>query len=344
MNQPPELSVVLIARNEEAHIAKAIESVLTAIKNWSSGEVLLVDSASTDSTVAIARQYPINIFRIPPTFFLSASAGRYIGMLRSSGDLIMFLDGDMEMAPEWLDQAIPYMLEHPEAAAVTGYRHDVYMEAGQIIDEQDFFSGPFGQTSEIKHLGGAALYRRAALEKVGGCNPYLISEEEPELCMRLRYAGHRLFCIPVRVCTNYTLPVRSWKYFSQRIASRLWLGHGQTLRYHLHTGMLWMVTKERATFVPLLLIILLALASFALAWLSGSMFWIGIWLAGFLIAFSVYWVRKGSLQNVATSIVHQICILYGGIRGFLIQPIPASHYPTEVEVVQSDYCRQGLAS
>ena len=70
MNAGTSLSIVIIARNEARNIARAIESVLRAVENWPDTEILLVDSASTDETVEIARRYPINIVRLhPPSFF-----------------------------------------------------------------------------------------------------------------------------------------------------------------------------------------------------------------------------------------------------------------------------------
>ena len=344
MNPSAELSIILISRNESAHIARTILSVLTAAQKWQPVEIILVDSASTDDTVKIASQFPITILRIPNTSFLSAGAGRYIGTLNSQSELILFMDGDMEMTPDWLNNALPYMAAHPEAAAITGYRHDIYTENGEVTGEEDVLFGPPNTTVEVKHFGGAALYRRAALMAVGGFNPYLISEEEPELCMRLRFAGYRLFCIPFRICNNYTVPIRSWKYFSSRIRSRLWLGHGQTPRYHLRTGMLGMVIRERATFVFTIGLILAALLSL------GLVLWIRHWAvtaAWFLFGFGAlvgYGVYKGSLQEVIKSFVHQFCVLYGGLRGFMIKPVPANQYPTTIEVVKSDFRRTGVTS
>ena len=47
----PKLSVAVIAKNEEQHLAAALTSV-----SWAD-ELVVVDSESTDRTVAIARRY-----------------------------------------------------------------------------------------------------------------------------------------------------------------------------------------------------------------------------------------------------------------------------------------------
>ena len=57
----PTLSVVIIARNEEAYIAQCVEAVLVATASLQACDIVLVDSHSDDRTVAIASTYPIRI-------------------------------------------------------------------------------------------------------------------------------------------------------------------------------------------------------------------------------------------------------------------------------------------
>ncbi|GAB4534116.1 MAG: glycosyltransferase [Anaerolineae bacterium] len=343
MNSLPDLSVVIIARNEAENIARAIESVLRALESWPQTEILLVDSASTDATVEIARQYPINIVRLGPDWFLSAAAGRYIGMLRTRGDLIMYLDGDMELMPDWFNQAVPFLVEHPEFAGVAGYRHDITLQDGQIVDEQDYGRSPEAKIVEVKYFAGAALYRRSALEKVGGFNPYIISDEEPELCMRLRHAGYRLARLPILMCNNYTLPVKSWAYFIRRFHAGLWLGHGQVPRYHLKTGLFFMYLRERGTYVPYLFGILISAVSLLLTLVTGDIVFIGSWALVVAMFLGVYWIKKRSLRKVWLSIVHQSFAAYGAVRGFLMAPRSPDEYPSDPEIVQVHYHRGSLA-
>lgn len=343
MESLPELSIVIIARNEAGNIARAIESVLRGVEHWPQTEILLVDSASTDETIAIARQYPINIMRLNPNWFLSAAAGRYIGMLHTRGDLVMYLDGDMELMPDWLDQAVPLLMEHPELAGVGGYRHDITLCDGQIIDERDYGRNPEGRSVEVKYFTGAALYRRSALEEVGGFNPYIISDEEPELCLRLRHAGYKLVRLPILMCNNYTLPVKSWEYFMRRFRTNLWLGHGQVPRYHLKTGLFWTYLKERGTYVIYLIGMLISAVSFLLTLLLGNILFFGAWLLIVVSFLGVYWIKKRSLCSIWLSLAHQSFAAYGAVRGFLITPKSPDEYPTDAEIVQVHYHRGRLA-
>ena len=59
-----ELSVVLTTKNQAWNATRLIESVLEAISRLSSTEVTLVDSASADETVELARCYPVSILRL----------------------------------------------------------------------------------------------------------------------------------------------------------------------------------------------------------------------------------------------------------------------------------------
>lgn len=56
----PSLSIVIIAKNEEANIGRALESVQPLVKD--AGESVVVDSGSTDRTVELARSYGAKVF------------------------------------------------------------------------------------------------------------------------------------------------------------------------------------------------------------------------------------------------------------------------------------------
>jgi hypothetical protein len=244
------------------------------------------------------------------------------------------MDGDMELAAGWLEQAVPFLMEHPELAGVAGYRHDIHIRDGKIIHEQDYGRHPQGHPIEAQFFAGNALYKRSALEQVGGFNPYIISDEEPELCMRLRHAGYKLVRLPYLMCNNYTLPVKSWDYFVRRFRTNLWLGHGQVLRYHLKTGLLWTYLKERGTYIIYLIGILISIASLLLTLLSGNISFFEGWVLIVGVLLAVYWVKKRSLRETFLSIAHQSFATYGAVRGFLITPISPEEYPTDAEIIQ----------
>src|SRR5262245_7123776 len=109
------LSVVIIGRNEETYITDCLRSALTAVDRAGGAEVVYVDSASTDRTVELARALGIRVISLRPHWELSPSAGRYVGFHHTSGELIMFVDGDTALDPDWLRNAIPWF-DRPEVS------------------------------------------------------------------------------------------------------------------------------------------------------------------------------------------------------------------------------------
>src|SRR4029077_20974279 len=96
------------ALNEERYIAAAIESALTAMKGIP-GEIILADSASTDRTIEIAKQYPIRIVQMTRAEDRSCGAGAQLGFQYSSGRYVWLVDGDMELRPHFLSAAVQFL-------------------------------------------------------------------------------------------------------------------------------------------------------------------------------------------------------------------------------------------
>ncbi len=141
------LSVVVIGRNEAANIARLLESVLRETSALPS-EVVVVDSASTDGMAEVAARYPVEVLRLSHDQPLSAAAGRYVGFAWSTGEHILFLDGDMELHPGWLDRGLGILAEHRDAGVVTG----------RLLDPAADISPDSGEAlSEVRFAGGAAL-------------------------------------------------------------------------------------------------------------------------------------------------------------------------------------------
>ncbi len=338
----PDLSIVIIARNEEKNIARAIESVLNAVEPYSATEIILVDSASTDKTVEIAGWYPINIVRLPQSWFLSASAGRYIGTHYTRGTLILYLDGDMELNREWLEQAILFSLSHDDIAGVTGQVQDIFVRDGQILGTQGLVSDPNQLPVQVKHFGGVALYKRSALDQVGGFNPFFVSEEEPELCIRLRHAGHKLASLPFTAVRHYCIPQKSLSGQLRRVKMDLFLGFGQIPRYHLGTSLFWIYLKERGSYVVYLAGLLLTFVTLVLTLFSKDILYFGVWVLIVGVFLSIYLIKKRSLRKFGQSFLFHTLIAFNAVRGFLKAPRSPDEYPTNAEIVRIAYHRGGL--
>lgn len=101
---PPEpASVIVLTKDEAANIAECLDAVCAQLKPGD--EVLVIDSASTDQTVAIARGYAkrSRVFVHASSTNLTFGAARNMGIQMAAGDLIAFVSADAVPEPGWLD-------------------------------------------------------------------------------------------------------------------------------------------------------------------------------------------------------------------------------------------------
>ena len=85
MSPGPNLSVVLITRNE----ARALERALSSV-TWAP-DIVVLDSESTDATRAVAERMGARVFTRP---FTDYSEQRNAALTRARGDWVLFLDAD----------------------------------------------------------------------------------------------------------------------------------------------------------------------------------------------------------------------------------------------------------
>lgn len=98
-----KLSFIVIGRNEGWRLSLCLESIQkTVLKNGlTEYEVIYVDSESSDDSIERAKKIKdIKIFRITGIF--NAAIARNIGASESIGDVLFFIDGDMEIDSDFL--------------------------------------------------------------------------------------------------------------------------------------------------------------------------------------------------------------------------------------------------
>jgi len=328
-----ELSVILISKNQAWNMDRLIKSVLKNAGFISSKEIVLVDSASTDGTAKVASRHPIKVLRLRPDQHLTPAAGRYTGYQHTTGDLVLFLDGDMELCQGWLEEAAQIFKDKPDVAMITGQVIDLPKSAKSEgippvpeVDQVEF--------TEIPYAGGASMYRRSVLEEIGTFNPFLYSDEEPDVCIRLGYAGYRALRLHCPMVFHYTDPPGGLSTLVGRWRRNLYLGAGQNLRYHLGTGVFWPYYKERAYGIIPGLGLLAGLFSFLWLMSTGQKTWFNLWLLAFFALIVGDAIRKRSLYKTVASLLERMFILDGTIRGFLLKPMKPETYPVEVDVVK----------
>jgi hypothetical protein len=181
----PRVGVVIIGRNEAAHLGDCIASVRAMRYPAERVEVLYVDSDSQDGSAELAEAAGVGVLRLEG-FPMTAARGRNAGWRVLDAPLIFFLDGDVVVDPDFLARSVGHFAD-PKLVSVWGRLRERHPEASiynRICDLDWVY--PFGP---VELFGGIALVRRAGLEEVGGFNEHLAAGEEPELSRRLRERG-----------------------------------------------------------------------------------------------------------------------------------------------------------
>lgn len=221
-------AAVVIGRNEGERLRKCLASVV-----GKAAIAVYVDSGSTDGSVEMAGAMGVEVVTLDMSVPFTAARARNAGfrLLRERApDLgwVQFVDGDCEIVAGWLAKGSAFLDSHPDVAVVHGRRRERHPERSvynMLCDIE--WDTPVG---ESKACGGDALMRVAAVEAVNGYRPDLIAGEEPDLCIRLRKAGWRIW----RLGEEMTLHDAAMTRFGQWWKRALRSGHAFAQGSQLH--------------------------------------------------------------------------------------------------------------
>ncbi|WP_194201890.1 glycosyltransferase family 2 protein [Glycomyces albidus] len=168
--------------------AKTLDRCLAALaaQTAAPAEVIVVDDASTDDTAAIAERFPCRTVNIRPN--RGPAAARNTGAAIATGRVLFFLDADIELRPDALENAAAAI-----AAPGTGMVQGVY-DADPMIDdgpveryktlfEHQWRTGSAGATDVT--LFALTAIRAEVFTAAGGFDETLRSGEDVEFGSRL---------------------------------------------------------------------------------------------------------------------------------------------------------------
>ena len=185
----PKVSIVIPVYNHARYIEKCIRSALA--QDWGNLEVIVVHDASPDPQVGrildrLAGAPRLTIEHNSHNMGICATQNR--ALIRSSGDIIAFLDCDDYLAP----QAISTCMQH--------WRDDVvYLHTGRInVDENEqevnrinFVDLPradyFAENLNAMYATHLKLVRRDAFARVGLFDPRFDSAQDYDMLMRVAF-------------------------------------------------------------------------------------------------------------------------------------------------------------
>ena len=187
----PKVVAIVIGRNEGKNLIGCINSLKGKVSN-----TVYVDSASSDCSVPLARNLGALVLNLPTHKFCSAARARnhgyqYVKENLRDADFIQLVDGDCVIDSGWVQLASKFLIESPQYAIASGRCVEKDINRSRYNRFCDIeWDTPVGDAITC---GGVILIRRSAFEQVGGYCEDLIAGEEPEMCVRLRKLGWKIY-------------------------------------------------------------------------------------------------------------------------------------------------------
>ena len=203
-----KFGAVAIGRNEGKRLQYCLASLSSATT------IVYVDSGSTDGSVRWARDHGAEVISLDSSIPFTAARARNAGFARLKkliADLtyVQFIDGDCQLVEGWSESALTFLDQHPDVGAVCGRRQERHPERSiynWICDQE--WNGPPG---EARAFGGDVMMRTRAFEATRGYRDQLVAGEDPELSVRMRAAGWRIW----RLDTHMTVHDAAMTRFAQ---------------------------------------------------------------------------------------------------------------------------------
>ncbi|MGQ9560855.1 MAG: glycosyltransferase [Candidatus Oleimicrobiaceae bacterium] len=176
----PRVSIVVAARDEEAHLHRCLHSLAQVDYPRDRLEIILVDHQSRDRTGALlaafsAQHHHARLVRVRDGFtaLCGKAAAAAAGIERSHGEIVLMTDADCAIPPTWVRTVVSHFV--PEVGVVCGFT-TVHGEAGRFAQAQalDWLfllsvaagAGELGKP--LSWVGNNLAFRRSAYDQVGG--------------------------------------------------------------------------------------------------------------------------------------------------------------------------------
>jgi glycosyltransferase involved in cell wall biosynthesis len=198
----PRVSVVLAARNEEAAIGGAVESILAqTLGDW---ELIVVDDGSSDRTADIVAGYGderITVLRRRPS---GLPASLNAGLRAARGPLIARQDADDRSLPQRLERQVDFLDQRPDVIVLGSRWIEVDSKGRRRRPRARVVTGDLTQRlvgfNPITHA--TAIFRRDAVLALGGYDESLPYAADYDLWLRVAASGALVWNLDVELAVR----------------------------------------------------------------------------------------------------------------------------------------------
>jgi cellulose synthase/poly-beta-1,6-N-acetylglucosamine synthase-like glycosyltransferase len=192
------VSLVIPGRNCADTVHACLQAVVPLLGGALLREIIFVDDGSTDKTREIVASFPVILLEGEGR---GPGAARNLGYRHASHAFVWFVDADCVAEPDALDKLMPEMMD-PKVGAVSGSYGNMRPNSllaclihEEIVERHRRMRGDVDFLATFN-----VVYRRDALQKVGGFDERFLKGQDAELSWRVMAAGYRLrFALDSRV-------------------------------------------------------------------------------------------------------------------------------------------------
>jgi glycosyltransferase involved in cell wall biosynthesis len=182
-------SIIIPTYNSDKYLKLCLQSIKNSSLSNYTHEIIIVDGGSTDDTTKIAMQY--SKIKLISSNNKSISNNRNIGILHSTGEIIAFIDSDCAVEYSLFKNAVSFLRNYScygsfySAASWHGWVAKSWL----LVERKKK-----GITKWLP--GGTMCIRRETLNNTGLFNELLQTEEDMDLCKRIRMTGGEIYNDP----------------------------------------------------------------------------------------------------------------------------------------------------
>ncbi len=187
MKDKPLVSIIIPNYNYEKTIKVCLDSVIR--QTYKNIEIVFVDDGSTDKSVEIASKYPCKI--IKSKINKGASAVRNLGADNSSGDILFFLDSDVALFEDAIENTVIAFKNDDSLGSVCGIYAKEPLYNDSLVEEYRILQGHYWRISSEGYVTPAFVslgaIRRDVFYEIGKFNEKIegASVEDLEIGFRI---------------------------------------------------------------------------------------------------------------------------------------------------------------
>lgn len=232
-------SFIVIGYNEGSKLDRCFNSIVNfSLQNNFVYEIIYIDSQSTDNTQEVLTKWPTIRYKILGGE-CNAARARNLGASSSKGNVLCFVDGDMELLPSFGEKICSEgKLIHP---FINGYRVD-YLHSGnwEYISDNSVEIKLNLKDKYMITTGGLFIIEKKLWERVDGMDNRLTAYEDNDLAYRVYISeGIKILKLGDILANHYTINYTDISRFKRMVKGNYFKYKGVLLRKHILDINLW---------------------------------------------------------------------------------------------------------